>query len=371
MKKVNDLMIKRGEVLSQYDTIKNDETKLVERKAFLDQVEAIDAQIDEIERGEKLTSKYAKTEVGTDKSLGLRWVEAFKEYATRGVIADEFKSENNGMKFPINELRYDPLLASSNTGIINKTVGAPSVKTPAGLDWIRVMGSVIDENLNGNYILPSIATVTAGFVTEGGDTSTFTVAPANITLAPRPLGGNQSISKLVLSQTNPEILAGIFKVMNFAVEEAVVKDAFTQAATDLTTARLQSAVVVAPDYAKVLALDSSISVSMLNPVYVMSKAAKNYLKQVNAGGANIKFVIGDDNTINDIPVFAHPSLTANRIFLLDANDLHVGFWGQPELIIDNLTQKKSLRIEFQIQAQCDTGYANPASGVYYDCSTMW
>lgn len=374
--KINDLKLKINEYEVRMKAISETAEMTDELRQEFDGLvtkrDVARADLKRAESAEAINLQEAKEETREEGATSIvdKWVNAFRTYAIKGDVAEEFRGTQGGLRIPAELLRYDPLLASSNTAIINKTVGATSVKTPAGFDWLRAMGATFDENLTGNYVLPSIATVTAGFVTEGGDTSTFSVAPANITLAPRALGGNQSISKLALQQTNPDLLAGIIKVINFAVEEAVVKDAFTQAAADLTTARLQSTVVVAPDYAKMLALDSSIGVSMLRPVYVMSKAAKNYLKQVNAGSAGIKFVIGDDDTINGIPVFAHPSLPANRFFLLDANDLHIGMWGAPELIIDNFSQKRSLRLEFQIQAMCDTGYANPASGVYYDSSTF-
>jgi HK97 family phage major capsid protein len=371
--KITDLKLKINEYESRMKAITEGELSDELRTEFDGLVAKRDAARQDLKRAEAaeaINLEEVKRDVAPiEKSKIDKWADSFKRYVTEGVIDSEFRGENGGLIVPL-ELRADPLLTSTTAAIVNKTVGPVSVKAPAGLEWLQAMGATFDENLNGNYVLPSIASVTVGFVTEGGDSSTVSVAPAGNTLAARLLGGNQTISRQMLAQSNPDILAGVLKVIDLAMGEAIVKDAFTQTATDLTTARLQSTVVVAPDYTKMLQLDSSIAVAQLNPVFVMSKQAKNYLKQSNAGSANIKFAIADDDTLAGIPVFAHPSLTANRFYLIDAMDLHVGFWGQPELIVDQFTSKKSGKIEFQVLRQVDCGYANPASGVYYDSSTF-
>jgi HK97 family phage major capsid protein len=373
--KINELTEKRSNIISQIDTLLAEELN-DEKRA---QVASLEKEYEKLGNDIETLKKQAErskthnvsvvTESTNDKSLGERWVDAFKTYAQTGVIVSEFRGTQNGMVVP-NELRTDPILTTTNTGIINKTVAPLSVKVPAGLEWLRAQGVTFDENLNGNYPLPSLSAVTVGFVAEGSDTPSATVDTPTNTLAVRLLGANQVISRQTLAQTNADILKGILNGIDLKMGAEIARDAYVQIKTDFAQCK-QAAAMLAPDYARMLALDSSIKVSMVNPVYAMSKSTKNYLKQVNAGGASIKFVIDDNDTINGIPVFAHPDISTNSIFLYDAPDLHVGFWGPSEIIVDNFTSKKSGKIEYQVLRQVDSGYANPMSLCWYDCSVVW
>lgn len=301
------------------------------------------------------------------------WADEFRKYLKRGYFEnDEFRGANGGMIVPREvtdfalEQRANPIKTSTDAGMIPKTISPYSIKTPAGLDWLRSMGATFDEDLVGNYALTSIANVTVGFVDEGSDASTASPDPSSNTLTPRLLGGEAQISRHALRQTNPKLFDGVLDVINRGIGETIATDAMTQLASDIGTNRLQSTVVVAPSYDKMLDFDSSISVSQLNPIYIMSKAGKNYLRKTLKAAAT-SFVV-EDNEIDGTPVFDHPSLTANRFFYADANDIHVGFWGPPEIIIDNITN--SGKITVKVVQLCDTGYANKATAVYYDSSTF-
>ena len=375
MKKIIDLKSERAALVDQMaELVKNDAMTEEQRAEWTGndtKVKEISTEIETLERQEELNKmtvrKMENNIEKTNKSIADKWAESFKRYVTDGAIESEFRGANGGMVIPM-ELRADPLLTTSNTDIVNKTVAPVSVKTPAGLDWLRSMGATFDENLNGNYVLPSIATVSVGFVGEGNDTSTANVVPANITLTgDRMLGGNQSVSRQLLAQSNPDILAGVLKVIDRAMGTEIAKDALVQAAADAPT-RISAKNTTSLTIDHLLAADTSINVELLNPIMVTTKAVKNYLRKLNVAGAGINFALGADGTCLDYPVFDHPSITANRIFLMDANDLHIGFYGPQELIVDHFTSKKSGKIEFQVLQLVDCGYANPASISIIDVS---
>lgn len=360
MKSLNDEALKEKrdftpEEQSKYDILKEE---LIKNEKILERM--LEA--------EELNKRMAMEDIKNEKreeSLTNRWLDAFIDYATKGIISEEFRGYNGGILVP-KELRADPILTTTNTGIINKTIGPVSVKTPSGLEWLRSIGVTFDEGLTGNYVLPSVATVSVGFVGEGNDTSTANVTPASVTLAARTVGGNQTISRQTLAQTNPEILASVLDVIDRAIGTEIVKDCFVQAEAD-ATGRKATMNASSATYNTILNIDSSINVELQRPVIVMSKKTANYFKVLNVGSAGIRFAI-ENGEMNGYPVYTHPSLPDNKIWLFDATDMHVGFWGNKELIIDQYSSKKSGKIEFQVLQLCDTGYANPASIVIADVS---
>jgi len=372
--KLNDLKLKRNELSEELRSYAKVETITDEVRnridAIADEIKALDADIKRMELIEKANileiERSNEIEKEEDKRSYLdRWVEALRNFSMNKSFDDEFRGQNGGLIIP-EELRADPWLSSSNTDIINKTVGAPTVKTAGGLEWLRQWGFTFDEGLTGNYVLPSISSATVGYAGEGYDTSTAAILISDVVLAPRTLGAYFGVSRQFLNQTNDNLLAGMLQKIDFAMGEKIIEDLFTQIAADHPT-RVSTINTSSLSFNNILNMDASITVSMQRPAYFMNKKTANYLKKLNIGSDGIKYAL-ENGELNGIPVAIHPNIADNKIYLLDAVDGHIGFWGGRELIIDQYTAKKSGKIEYQVLQLNDNGFASPQSVVIADVS---
>jgi hypothetical protein len=363
MKEKFALMEKRGQLVDQMEALVSAEMTDEQRSAYDSLAEQV-AKVDEdITRYEKMNSIKEKGSVTILKDTKkddeeVNFLRAFSEYYTDNRLSSEFRAKDGGILIPKSIYRADPLLTTTNTAIINKTVGALNIKMTPGESFVRALGVNILTGLNGNFVLPSAPEVTAGFVSENGDVSTGSFAPANVTLAPRGVGVSQTWTREYASQINPDIAGTMIQAMLNAVWVEVAKDLFVQIKADAAVSQ-KGHVGGSLSYSTLLGMEASIGYMMARPAFVMGRALKGYLRGLNASSAGIKFTWTDDNAIAGYPAFSESVVPSTNVFFGDFADAYVGQWEDLSLILDPYTYAASRKVKATVNGLFDSGYANP------------
>jgi hypothetical protein len=176
MKTINEMKQERASKIRQMDDLlkriksENRGKDDSETKLWEDLNKEIDVLEENIKREEKqeelnrrIEGKVIESEVKeTKKSFGERFMEAVKEAPRKGVqslfiTAEDFKEVSK---------RADPVLSSTDTGVIGKSGLPIDILTSPGETFFRTLGVKIYDNLVGNFTLPSMAESRGYFVDE-------------------------------------------------------------------------------------------------------------------------------------------------------------------------------------------------------------
>lgn len=266
-------------------------------------------------------------------------------------------------------LRADPIITSTDTGLINKTVfPGIDVLTSPGEAFLRQLGVTFFPNLTGNFAIPSMAEDTGAFYEEWS--SDYTVdasagsagmAPSSITLAARRVSHTQAISKETLAQTSPGIYSAIVQNLIDGLWSAVAYDLFDQVRVDCASSNEH--IVNAPassfnvSFTDLVNMEASLGGKILkSPAYVITPNQRAKLsvtaKMTNQEG------IYEDGKINSYPAYAVPAQNATFLSFGDWSKACVGQWGEIEIIVDPYTDAKKGLINLTAAGLFDTGVFN-------------
>ncbi|HOQ81033.1 MAG TPA: phage major capsid protein, partial [Candidatus Cloacimonadota bacterium] len=252
------------------------------------------------------------------------------------------------------EFRAEPILSTTQTAIINKTVAnSLDILTSPGEAFLRGLGVSFYTGLNGQLVLPSMAQDTGVFMLETSTAEAASMTPEALTLAPRRVTHYQTVTRELLSQTNPAIFQGIMQNLYNGVYNAVANDwADTIESDGATQIKVTGTTIT---YQNLCDMEASIGgLSIGAAKYVTTPTGKAFLKGLNAGNAGIKFAWADDNTIAGYPAFAAPCVNANRVYFGDFSRTNVAQWGDLEIIVDPYTDAKKGQIILTIVGLFDT-----------------
>ena len=264
-------------------------------------------------------------------------------------------------------LRADPILSSTDTGLINKTVfPGIDVLTSPGEAFLRQLGVTFFPNLTGNFAVPSMAEDTGAFYVEWGSDYTVdasagsaNMAPSSLTLSARRVSHTQAISKETLAQTSPGVYSAIVQNLIDGIWKTVSYDLFDNVLTDCGSSNVHT-FVYGPDtdiYKQMVDMEASLGGKILkSPAYVITPTTRakyaTSAKMTNQGG------IYEDGKINSYPAYAVPSQNANYISFGDWSKACVGQWGEIEIIVDPYTDAKKGLINLTAAGLFDTGVFN-------------
>lgn len=349
MKKINELKQKRAGIITQMQAITANETLTPELReqwnGFDTEIRSIDDEIALLERQEALNAANAKpikpednTSVSTE----------FRDWLRNAV-------ENNGSnKF---ELRAEPIVTTTNSDIINKTVAdSVDILTSPGEAFLKTLGITMYPNLVGNFTVPSMAEHTAGFVNETSTGGNANMAHEDLTLAARRVTSKQTITRETLAQTNPAIYASIVQNLYNGIWNAVTNDVFDQIDTDAAT-RITSTGTTAT-YQNILNLEASIGgLSIGSGAYVTTPTGKAFFKGLDVGSDGIKYA-WNGNDMNGYPAYGVPAANSNKVYFGDFSKVAVGQWGGIEIIVDPYTQAADGEIVLTAVGLFDSGVIN-------------
>jgi HK97 family phage major capsid protein len=351
MKKLNDLKEERTSLTLRYNEIMSLEMTDDLRSEASEigvKIANVDTDVKLVERAEALAAREV-VEVEAEVETEVR--------SAGDKFQDFLRSAMDGSGPLKYELRADPIVTTTDTDMINKTV-APGIDilTSPGEAFLRTLGVTFYPGLTGNYAVPSMAQDTATFPGEDTTAVTADMAPDSLVLASRRVTHFQSISKETLAQTNAGIYADIVQNLVNGIWNAVTNDVFDTLETDAAT---QGGTIAGSTlaYADIVNMEASIGgLNIGAGAYVTTPAVKGFLKQ------NVETTYGEaiwnDNEMNGYPAYGVPAANSQSLYFGDFSRMAVGQWGGIELIVDPYTEAKLGNIIVTAVALVDTGCTN-------------
>ena len=364
MKKLIELKQERSELISKMEAIATGETLTEEQRSewngYDESIKKLDDDIAMLERQENLNKNNVKNTMEN--------VEQRDQQPIAVQFRDWLKDAANGKSSNKFEFRAEPILTSTTSAVVNKTVAnSLDILTSPGEAFLRSLGVSFYTDLTGNLVLPSMAEDTGAFVAEDASAAAASMAPEALTLAARRVTHYQSITRELLAQTNPAIFAGIMQNLYNGVWTAIANDwADTIESDGATQIKTTGATIT---YQNLCDMEASIGgLNIGAAAYVTTPAGKAFLKGLNAGNAGIKFAWDSDNTIAGYPAYAAPCVNANRVYFGDFSRTNVALWGPMEIIVDPYSDAKKGEIRLTVVALADTGVSNKRALAILDAS---
>jgi HK97 family phage major capsid protein len=362
MKKLNELKSERADLVSQMEVISNAEKMTEDLRSqwtgLDDQIKQFDADILMAERQEELNKNNVKRMEQNpitldERSLGVRFRDFLIDAVEKGQQAT---------------FRVEPMLSTSNTDILNKTVKPVDVMTSPGEAFLRGLGVTIYTGLNGQIVLPNMEQETAAFVAEATCNGDASMNIADIILAPRRITNSQSVTREFLAQTNPDIYQSLLNNLVTGIWNGVVSDFFTQVVTDAGAAQ-QVITGTTVTYANILSMEASLGCYSLSPKYVATPNGRATLKTM-ATVASIAGPAWANDQLNGYPATAICAVPANHLFLADWSKTVLGQWGGIEVIVDPYTYASCGKVKITTLGLFDSGVYNPRAIQILDASAL-
>lgn len=271
------------------------------------------------------------------------------------------------------KFRADPWITSTDAGIIGKQPKEISLLTSPGLAFAGQLGLTVLTNAvnTGNITLPSMGEADAVIASESGDASTANMAGASVTLAPKRFTHFQTISRETIVQ-NSDLLNKVYANLVAGVDNKIMLQFFDDLETDAATqvfAHPTTVNKITNDL--VLALEASVGGLGIGPAgYVADFPLAGYLKGTIALGTTAGPAMWSNKELNGTP--AYPSRYGNTDMLYYSSDWSQGVissWGEPTIIVDEVTRAKQGEVVLTIIKMADTGIWNKRAFCFIDAST--
>jgi len=366
MKKINDLKEKRNQYITRMEEITSeaelsDELRS-EWESLNDKVTLLDKDIKMSERQENLNKmSIVPEEVEEVVEERMDVISGMQEFFRTGVAPKDFRGPQGGFLLPF-EMRDNLTTTKLGATLINKTISdeLSIAKTPAET-LIAALGVTKYTGLNGQFVVPSMAQVNAGFVAETVAVADASAAPASLTLTPRRLGAYATVTKETLVSSNPSIWNGIIQDIRDAWYRAQVADLFDQIQTDCVDA---STTVTSGDlaYIDLVKLQANVPYDLRNPAFVTTPAVASWLKTQ----ATISSVAGPvwqgslfNGSVDGIPAYATTLQNTGVLFYGDFSQAVIGEWGSGlELLLNPYEYDVEGMVKVTVSGMTDSGFKN-------------
>lgn len=363
-KKLYELKQERINVISKMEKLTlSDSLTAAEKRSWEElnkEIDKIDSEIRTAEFQERINKEAIRT--GNVEMFSTRELKSFRDWAhsiSEGKDTPPFKIE----------FRVNPMLSTSNSNILNKTVDAPSMMIAPNETALRDLGITFIDS-NGEVILPSINAHTAAFIAEavcGGDAS---LNISNNKLSARRITASQIVSREFLAQTNEDLYRGLLNNLLNSIWSGISTDVFDTLDTDAAT-QLKS-LGTTPTYSDLTLLEASLGgVIMEKPAYVCDPVTMAYLKSTQ------KFTdccdtLAQDGQINGYKAVALPWANTEKIYFGDWSKYVVStFGGGIEVIVDPYSFAKCGEIQMTAVLLADSGvWDKNAFAILSDVSTF-
>jgi len=372
MKKINELKTQNTslrELMRDLNTAaleeKRDFTEAEQAKydGYKDEISKNERTLERLEEQEKINTILASNSLRNDddgekRELVHDQATAWREYVKVGTAPAEYMGPNGGFL-----LRADPLLTTTEAGIIQKAIQPMSVVNTQGLDFARALGVNILTGLTGTVELPNMAQIDSSVVAENAAVGSAGASPAVIEMKAKTFGSTQAFSKQFLLTSSPDVVSKILTDMAAANERKILAELFDSFAVDAIDASVATTVagLTYGDMVNLKAIDYNLG----NTAYVTTTAVRAYLEQLNASSASIKFA-WDMGVVAGEAAYATAAANANNIVFGDWSSAVIGIWGAPEVILDVFKYKEYGKTEVAVMSYADAAIQNYRSFQWCD-----
>lgn len=371
MKKLNELKAKKNDLIVRMEALTSGETISEDAKrewANLDaEVKKIDLDIQITERQEELNKQKVEKKAVEETEKKKSTVENFRDW-----LIDSHRQNKTSSFFyePVEE-RADPILTTTQSGIINKTVAnSVDILTSPAEAFLRTLGVSIFPGLVGNFVIPAMAEDTAAFYAEDASAASANMAHEALTLTARRVSHTHMISRETLAQTNPAIYTSILQNLVNGVWNAVTNDVFDTLETDAATqvGDFEGGPI---SYTDIVNMEASIGgLNIGAGAYVTTPTVKAFLKRTAVLGSD-NGPIWQGDTVNGYPAFGVPAANTDKVYFGDFSKCAVGQWGPLEIVVDPYSDAKKGLIRLTVIGLYDTGcYNKRAFAIMADASVV-
>lgn len=365
-KKLYDLQIKRVDLVDKMEKIVSSGNISDADQRSFDRMKLEVGYLDEEITREQHSEMVNKSQM---KSLNINsndTVEQFRSWIENSLKANG-STQPTAFTLPISE-RANPIVTSTDSGIINKTVANITALYSPNEQMLRDLGVVFHTNLNGNLVLPILQQSTAGWVNETADGSTANLTPTSLTLSPKRVVHSQKITREALVSTNAGTVNSIIENLYRGIWNAVAEKFFDELQAD-TPGQVMTANATSLSNQVIVNLEASLgSLELIRPGYVTTPQVRAYLKNT-AKLANGDAIWGNDNIVNGYSAYGSPAANTSKLYFGDWAQTVIGQWNDGlEVIMDPYTQAASGQVNITVTGLFDVGCFNKYGFVTADVS---
>ena len=367
MKKINDLKEERTQKVLQYNELMGLEKRTAEQrksaKAIGSEIEDLDQEIELLQRQEDINARFVNSDNIEEVSEKMDLVTGLRSFLMTGQAPEEFRSERGGFMIPEEVFQHrDNLTSTKGSGVVEKVVDTTIsiAKSPAEV-LLGKLGVTQYTGLNGQFVLPRMAQLTADSPGETVGVADASANPTGLTLAPVRTGAYQVFTKELLAQTNPGVYTQIVQDLYDAVWRQVVAAAFDNLQLDTP----DSSVAIAGGtlgYADFVNLQANVPYDIANPAYLATPAIAAFAKKT-ATIASVNGPIWDgaimDGMVDGIPAIGSALANTDHLIYGDFSKMVVGSWaGGIELLVNPYEYDAEGMIKITASGLFDSGAAN-------------
>jgi len=357
-KKINELKSEKTDLVKQMEEIaertaseergkSSMETKIFETSKQA--IKNIDERMAELEIQDEENKRNAKSHFVTINRDFKEWLNR----AANGVNVEPFQIE----------LRADPLVTTTQVGIVNKFVEPLDQLYSPVEQQLKSLGVKIYVNQKGNLSLPALTQSTAGWVSEGADSSTADLAPGAVTLQARRISIYQTLTEELIRQSNNienDILNNLYDAIWRGISERFFDQLEANTAGQVTGMKAANGLT----FTDVVNMEASLGhIDLARPAYVTTGKVKAYLKR-NTKLANSQNSIWENDSVNEMPAVKIQGTNTDKIYYGDWSKMAiVSFGNGVEAIIDPFSYAKSGKLAITVSGYFDCGTVNPKAFV--------
>lgn len=357
MKEINELIEKRNALIAEISKV--DVTTEDGQKRFNElepEIERINKEINARKKQEELNKQLAESMKNHndegEKREGRGLGRAVIEYVRDGNISDDLHKSNRGIYLPESIFRADPILTSTDTGLINVAPGDLLIVKSPGQQLINDLGVTVFSGLVGNVPISGMGESTAGSVSEDASSGSADQSPSSKTLAAVRHTHYNSYTKEFLAQTSSSIYS---KMIQDLVDGCWLKIATNLFVNIKADAALAASGIVGSTLAftDIVNVEASVGDAILSQgAYVTTPATKAFMKRTAALTNQNAIWVG--NEVNGYPAFSSSKVQSAHLYFGDFSKAVLGLWGGIEMIVDPYSERRKSRTIVQTEMLADS-----------------
>lgn len=287
----------------------------------------------------------------------------------------------------VSEKRADGQTVSQDSGnyganlVVDQYAGVIEALNPNPV--VASLGAKYLRGLKGDAVFPTNdGGIAATWETEIATVSPTKTAYGKKTMSPKRLSATVVMSLQNMLQSTPDLEAitasDISGAVSRAIDTAVINGSgssgqpegiLNNSSVDVLTGATNG---IAPSWAQLVAMETAVFAANAaggNLNYLITPGLKGLLKTTAHTANNAYYLMGTDNSINGYKATAS-TLVPSNLTKGSGTDLHaaifgdfanvlIGEWGVTDMVVDNITQKKSGNIEVTVNKFLDILLRHP------------